>query len=387
MFKKIIVLSFLLSFFFNFGQSHLLSEGKINKKNYLEVIPFEIENKLIIIPIEINQKKYRFLLDTGAPNTINKNTFKEFSKKASVDVNDSNNSKEKLFIVNIPSYKVGSLEFTDFNFMELDFSKNFIFNCLNLDGILGSNSFKDSVIKIDYKNKKLTISNHISSIPTSSPSKKLQLVAPQKMPFLEIQLADENKIHQENVLLDTGYRGFYSQSEKSFSAIKKLDIPKNVLQQKAQISVGVFGIEPLSEKSILTIPNLNIGKINFKNVSTFTSSDSESKLGNEFLEYGAIILDFKKEKWYFENYNSTEDLKTEYSYYKLVYNEGKMIVGMVIHPKLKNSIAVGDVVLEVDNEDLMTITCEKILNLKEAKEKISILHDNKKIDIDIKNLH
>ena len=51
------------------------------QKKYYEVIDFEIVMKKIVIPVTINNKEYKFLLDTGAPNIISKTVFNDIIKK------------------------------------------------------------------------------------------------------------------------------------------------------------------------------------------------------------------------------------------------------------------------------------------------------------------
>ena len=44
--------------------------GSVTKVSNIEVVNIEIRNKLIIVPITIEGKEYRFLFDTGAPFSI-----------------------------------------------------------------------------------------------------------------------------------------------------------------------------------------------------------------------------------------------------------------------------------------------------------------------------
>jgi predicted aspartyl protease len=70
-------------------------------------------NAKIVIPVEINNKTYHFLLDTGAPNVISKSLFNEI-KTTTIDkisINDANNLKDSLEAVTIKELKIGSLAF------------------------------------------------------------------------------------------------------------------------------------------------------------------------------------------------------------------------------------------------------------------------------------
>ena len=66
MIKLNISILFLFVSSFLFSQKLAFDQGKINQKNYYEVISFELVNDKIILPVVINNKTFKFLLDTGA---------------------------------------------------------------------------------------------------------------------------------------------------------------------------------------------------------------------------------------------------------------------------------------------------------------------------------
>lgn len=55
-----------------FSQNINMNIGATKSKNYYQEITFEFIKNKIIIPVEIDGKTYKFLLDTGAPNMISK---------------------------------------------------------------------------------------------------------------------------------------------------------------------------------------------------------------------------------------------------------------------------------------------------------------------------
>ena len=209
-----------------FGQANLLMEGSILPKEYTETISFEIDQNYIVLPVEIEGKKYRFLFDTGAVNILNSTVFSKFKSINSVKISDTNSKREETNILSVPIFKLGNLTFQDYKFLDYNFSKNYIFNCLNFDGIIGSNSLKDSVIKIDYQNKKLIISNSKDNIQTSAKPEEMKLLGAGKSPFLLIKLSGKDSA-KESVLFDSGFRNFYLQSERAYNLIKTKRIYQN----------------------------------------------------------------------------------------------------------------------------------------------------------------
>ena len=85
----------------------------ILQKKYYEVIQYESVYDKIIIPVTINGKNYRFLLDTGAPNLISNEVMKELNSVSTknINVNDANNLNQTMQSVVIPKIEIGNLTF------------------------------------------------------------------------------------------------------------------------------------------------------------------------------------------------------------------------------------------------------------------------------------
>lgn len=378
--KMILYFLFLTTTITNFAQGKLLGEGTISQKTYYDEIPFVIENGLMIIPVKIAKQNYRFLFDTGAPNTLNSAVFQNLKKISSLPISDSNINVENLQIVHIPVFQIGNLQFDNYNFLEYDFTKNSIFNCLNFDGIIGSNSFSNSVIRIDYRNKILVISNEVKKLNISSKAHKLQILGGQKAPFIQIKMSGKHSVY-DNALFDTGYRNFYLQSNRAFKIFTKEKVFHDIVTSKSSLSVGLFGSDSITEKSIFRIPNFSLASIKFQDVVAYSSDDTNSKIGNELLNYGVITLDFIKSKYYFDNYQNTTALDKDYPLFASSSKDGYLIIGMVIHPELAKMINVGDIIVSIDDFIFSKDGCEIITASKVPKEKFKVLQDGKQIEI------
>lgn len=382
--SKILILFFFLFSILNFSQSKLLGEGSIKQKSYNEIIPFEIERGNIIIQVQIEEKIYRFLFDTGAPNLLNTDKFTNRVSAGNLMTSDSNSKGQTLSLTKVPSFKLANLTFENFYFLKYEFSKNFVFNCLNLDGIIGSNSFKNSVVKIDFQQKKLYVTDNIKNLNIRAKGNKMKLFGHQKLPFLELTMKGTNTV-KEDVLFDTGYSKLYTQSNRAFATFSKEKVLENIITKKAKLSVGLFGTDQESNKSIFTIPNFQIGESNLQNVVAFTSNDENSKIGNEILKFGKLTLDFIKSKFYFEttDFKQNTNLEKNYPLFVPSYENGKLIVGMIISENLNSVLKIGDVITSIDDKKINHQDCEEVLNFQFPIEKMQI--NNDKNEILIKN--
>ena len=280
--------------------------------------------------------------------------------------------------------KLKDLLFENFNFLKYQFSKNFIFNCLNLDGIIGSNSFKNSIIKIDYQQKKLFITNDLKNLTPKVKAQKMKLMGYQKLPFIELTLVGKDKV-KEDVLFDTGYSKLYTQSNRAFNIFSKKSVLNRIITKDAKLSIGLFGSDQESSKSVFTIPIFIFGDYSLKNVVAYSSSDDNSKIGNEILNFGSVTLDFVKSKYYFEklNNNQNTDLLKEYPLFVPSYENGNLIIGMVISENLNSVLKVGDKITKIDEHKIDHLNCTDIMNFQYPKETLEI--NNNGIEISLKN--
>lgn len=285
------------------AQELALNQGKINQKQYYEEIDFEIVNDKIIIPVTINNKTYKFLLDTGAPNLITKRLLNEISTEnlKKIPVYDANNQVDTLEMVAIKSIKLKNLNFENNVVLTTDLDNHFILKCYKIDGFIGSNLFKNSILKISLKNKKITITDNIKKLQLKSKPSNLTLFGDQKSPFIKINFTgNNNEKGSEDVLVDTGMDGFYEISNRAYSVFSKENIFEELSKSMGTSNIGLFGAAPVKEQILVKPYLLKINDTTFENLITNTTDDNNSRLGLDLLKYGDIVIDFKNKKFYFE---------------------------------------------------------------------------------------
>ena len=133
--------------------------GETIEKPFSETVKTEISNGLIIVPVEIDGKSYRFLFDTGATLSISeeiqqKMAYKEVSKGMLVD---SDNNRNKVSYVQVDKILIGKIPFTKQTAFVADFTKNPLIACLNIDGIIGANLMRYCHWTIDYQNTEIVL--------------------------------------------------------------------------------------------------------------------------------------------------------------------------------------------------------------------------------------
>lgn len=118
-------------------------------------IDFEYLNQKIIIPVEINQKTYRFCLDTGSKTIISEKIKEEqaLSSKYESYISDGNNKRESIPLATLDHIKIGSLTFKQVEV--LTYPIEGAFACFGYDGYIGSDLLNDHIIQLDLKANKI----------------------------------------------------------------------------------------------------------------------------------------------------------------------------------------------------------------------------------------
>lgn len=373
--KKIYVLLLIVFSNFCFAQNISVNKGNTQEQNYYSEIQFEYVNGKIIIPVIINEIKYRFLLDTGASNLITKKLASILNPKSlqEIKVEDANDNKSSMNVVELPNLTIGNIVFENSVALSSNDEKNLFFDCFNLDGFIGSNLLRNSIIQIDIKNKNLIITNDATKLKLNKKkSLTLSLIGIQSSPYIWIKLKGE-KSGKEQVLLDTGMKGFYGVSSRNYSLFKDEKIFKLLAYGTGTESIGIFGNSKNTTQKSLILPKMEITNSNFLNISTITTNDDNSKIGIELFENGTATIDFLNKKFYYDQFENNIDLTEKFSKFSATILNNKFSIGIVWDEKLKDIIYTGDEIIEINDKNYENYLLCDLINKKSIFEDIEII--------------
>ncbi|MCF6132780.1 retropepsin-like aspartic protease [Flavobacterium wongokense] len=351
------------------------SRGKARDKDYFTEVKFEYINGKIIIPVTIQNKEYKFLLDTGATNCITKELKASLNPQLlqRVQVTDANNNASFMDIVSVDELSIGNVVFQNTIALASSEARNLIFDCFKIDGFIGSNLLMHSIVQIDIPNRILRITDQGDKLKLSKKnSVKMGVMDEQGSPYITISL-NEKGTTTDKVLLDTGMNGFYDISGRNYQLLKSEASFIISGRSTGSKDIGLFGNSKSNEQVRIKIPSVTISTSRFLNVTTVTTNDNNSKVGSEFFEKGVVTLDFIKQKFYFDGAESIDLDKTQRSFIPTIIND-KICVGIVWDDQLKDKIFTGDQIIEVnginfENYDIcQLVTNPSILKDIELKE-------------------
>lgn len=332
--------------------SHVCFGNNFQGQNNYTELTYKWINEKIIIPVKINNKDYRFILDTGAVTLVSKELSEvlNISKEKSIEVNDASGKIMTLDQIVIPKIKIGSTSFNNTTALINQDDSNLLFSCFKIDGLIGSNLFKSSILQILPDIKKIKITSNSSRLNLQeSKSAKMEL-SNQGLPYLLVELKG-NKKAKGYVLIDTGMKGFFDLSNDNLKTYQKRNIFDIHSTSTGFKGGGLFGIENETEYHRMELPKMIINSTEFKNINIETTHSKSSRIGTEILNYGSLTIDYINKNIYFDSEKKSYDLSKALLGFTPTLVDGKLILGLIWDENLKNKINVGDQIISINGTD------------------------------------
>ncbi len=346
-----LLIALLLSCTALYAQKVRFNKGRSVQKNYYTEVTYKELKSKLIIPVQIEGETYQFLFDTGAPNLIShflKNQIKT-KELNSVNVKDANDSKRPLEVVEIPMLQIAGVSFKNSPAIVNDHNSNFLFDCLEIDGIIGSNLLRKSIVQIDSRKQQITITNQKDQLDLKGMNGlDMALSSGQSSPYIWIGLKGENSA-KEQVLFDTGAQGFYDLSFNSFKMLDSLKVFRNVETAIGYKGLGLFGIAAPSLHYRVLIPEILLPGVAFENVVSVSTTAAKSRIGSDILQHGIVTLDYKDQKFYFEAFKKQVDLAEEVWDFSPTMKDSTLVIGLVWQEELVKKAQYGDKILQIND--------------------------------------
>ncbi len=312
MIKSVLLFFLNLVVFSLFAQEGFVFEKDKNKVS----IPFKFINNLIFIPLKVNGVELNFLVDSGVEETIlfsmddQKNINFNNVEKIALRGLGSNKSIEGLKSTNNILDTHGLKSTNHLLYIVLDQQFNISSHVgIPVNGIIGSNFFKNNLVEINYIRKKIFVysENNKNRIKIENKFHKVPITIEKSKPYVEGNVViHENEIPVK-LLIDIGN----SDAVWLFqNASKKIEIPtKNFDDFLGQgFSGEVFGKRALISK-------FSFSKFDFSNpIVAFPDSSStknvkmvvnrSGSIGSEILKRFSIVFDYSNQVMYLKKNNN-----------------------------------------------------------------------------------
>lgn len=333
------------------------------------VIPYRMTGGKMIIDMKINGQTRPFIFDTGGRTALTTKACEALQMVAtdSMKVTDVNNVESYYKTTRIKNLTTPDniIDFQNAPSLIIDEIKGW--ECFEVDGIIGSDLFAQTIVSIDSQTKSITVTS-AENPSTVSLRKMLNFTKAGVMPIFSIQIAPVSNL---TVLFDTGSPSLLSLTQSDFERLQPDATMKVISEGYGEGSIGASGQAAQASSYRVNIPLLSVGATKFKNLTTQTNVHPYTLLGVKLLDYGKVTIDYPRGRFFFEPFQPDNVINNLCNNFDLTVKEGDLVVSTV-WSSVKGKVEVGNKVTKINGKPVGKYEfCESILNgiaaLKEKK--------------------
>lgn len=353
--RRIVILISCILIAFSAGAKKKIkpNSGGTKQKNYYSVIPYEnIWGILAVIKVEVGGKERRFLLDTGAVTCISQELADELKPKVTetISMEDAEGYSEETTVCVIPEIKVGGVLFKKIPAAVI--KKAPFTYCHELDGVIGSNLLRNSIVRFSHNDKTITLTDQPKKLSLHNKeelSSEIFLESNQSSPYIKTYILDSLNADVD-LMFDSGMTGLFDMALRHFHLFNEHQIfSDSIWEASGSNTHGFFGKNQDTIKYSFSVKAFVLNDYIFKNLRINTTADDNSRIGAEFMKYGDITLDYKNKRFYFEPYSDEEpDLSYTLNSFSFNVEGNKLIVGIIWDPEMESRISVGDQIISIN---------------------------------------
>ena len=317
-------------------------------QRFRAIVPYVNEGGKLIVSLKVNGQQGRFLLDTGAPCCVSHEFASRIGLKAGEmrTGEDSNGRAVQASLVSLDSLQLGAVTFRNIQAMQWEKGNP---TAQLIDGILGYNLLRMGIVKWDTRQRQFIFTTLTEGLGLD-PSRALPLLPNDYVPMVAVRLG---KSDTDTVMFDSGAEGFYEMSNRQRERLTQSSSTARILATaNGTLSMGASGIEGVTTKHRILIPQMEIARFRFADVATTTTDGTSSRLGSMLFNYGDVAIDFPRRAFYFLPHPSQKaPLKVyqpEWEVVPTVTADGTIVAGIVWNAKLP--IHQGDRIVEINGQ-------------------------------------
>ena len=376
--KKTIIRFFVFAILiFQYGCSekwtNAIQLGSIYLSEFNETVSVEVRNGLIIMPVKIGGETYRFLFDSGAPFSISEKLQNSFEYKIISNgyIVDSDNNREKVNYVQVDTQVIGSTPFISQTAFVANFESNPILECLDIDGIIGSNLMRHCNWTIDYQNKEITLFSAIEKSTTEG-AVTIPFHTDQQYNILVDFSIGNSGI--KNMTIDYGFNGTISLPNKIFDTLKQNEIIGDTFIEEGVKESGLVG-EPINfRREISYVDEITFGDITIDDVEI--SSGNSGLIGKKILSGYTVTIDWQNRSLHLKELEQKELGNKTFGIRIGASANNELYVQSVIENSSahKNGIIPNMEVLKIDGLDFLNSHnfCDYVMYMDSNPENMSI---------------
>jgi hypothetical protein len=288
--KQLLLLFFLISPLFSWPKG--ISQADVVESNFSDTTVYEREHELFFVYVTIKGKQFKFLFDTGAITVLKSSTAKSVGLKANdtIEVTDGNNESKKLGIIKpLDTLKVGNTTFAN-NWSVVWDDSSFIFDCLGIDGILGTNVINACNWQFvpGEESNKLVLTDKLNNLEHRKDS--------QGTPYVKV------KKPKGLFMFDTGFNGSVKLNKGGLGVMDHFEMLTDSVYRVGSAYQNLFG-EENNDTSVISLMDIEFRQWFVKNeaqaITTFRTGN-KAMIGTYWIGDGVFTYAPKRERIWIE---------------------------------------------------------------------------------------
>ena len=323
---------------------------KIEKNNDTGNMSFELIKEKIIIPVQIGNKTFRFLVDTGGIFEISEDVQNQFNfnQTKSTTIIDINRKEIEIKSVTVPEIKLGNWSFKNRKAIVSDLHSKYPYSCFELDGMIGRDFFNKVILHFNYATKTFRLKENEQVIDVNKNNRAKMKLSHRGLPNIQLRLNGK----KEYIEFDSGSGDFYGPKTNDVEKrINKLN-PNETLKFKGEFSFGVSMDDiKISNRYKEKVRSLQLGSTTFNNFYSQFSKISAPRIGARILKHGSVTLDYKNGWFYFKPFKQSQKIDSFKTFgFDVAIQNGYYKIKWVLENSDANRLGMrsGDKVLSID---------------------------------------
>lgn len=340
-------------------KAKLFAGGSVQSNDFHKVVPYISAGSLMILEVEVNGVKAKFLYDTGAPNVISPELASKLNLKAktTVNVKDSGGKKEQQECVIIDSLSLDGVQFYEMGAVVVNLAANDVLACMDIDGVFGANAMRQAYWELDFDMKNISFSNNISSLTDTAEFSILKFRTKNTgTPIVDMSL---NGKEITNVTFDTGSNGHLKLPKGEFYETTQINKPSNFASAKGSTSYGVYGVAKSDTSFYRVIDTVKVAN-SIDILDLVIEFQGSSKLfGTKLMRNYEMILDWNSNNIYFKSKKENDYNEFSNFGFGLNFDNNKMFVGsLFFNSRAIEKLELGDQIIEINADNVEDIPDE-----------------------------
>ncbi|MEL6134720.1 MAG: aspartyl protease family protein, partial [Bacteroidota bacterium] len=298
-------------------------------ENFYQEIPFKWLKGKVLIPVQIGEDTYDFVLDSGGLFMISEKVQSKyrFDTTRTVQVGGINNFSEDLAKVRVPQVQIGELVYTDYQAIIGPFFSQEPTTCLQSDGIIGRDFLEKMAVQYDLAQGKIVLTDNPEKLNLSAAQYIRMDIRGDGIPRLKLKTS-LGKL--KRVAFDSGANDLLSlKRSEAQKWIEQGKIPSgDVMELFGIFSMGVSGKIPApAVNHRIKVRELQLGSYRLNDFYTDTGKPSGARIGTGLFPYGTVTTDYTNKRFYFLPYPKALDVAESPNFgFKVYVRNGKMLV-------------------------------------------------------------